>query len=74
MAPLHIGRLIALVGLIITLVALLVQTGALDWFGRLPGDLRIERPRFRLLVPWVSLLVVSAVFNLLVLAVQRLLR
>jgi hypothetical protein len=68
------GRLIVLVGLIIVMVGLLVWSGALGWFGRLPGDVRVERPGFRLYLPWVSLLVVSAAFNLLVLLVRRFLR
>jgi len=58
--------LLILVGLIVVLVGLLVSSGALNWFGRLPGDLRIERPDGRIMIPWVSLLVVSVVFNLLV--------
>ena len=66
MTPLHPGRLLILVGLIVVLVGLLVSSGALNWFGRLPGDLRIERPDGRIMIPWVSLLVVSVVFNLLV--------
>jgi hypothetical protein len=66
MTPLHPGRLLILIGLITVMVGLLVSTGALNWFGRLPGDLRIERPGGRIDVPWVSLLVISIVFNLLV--------
>jgi membrane protein implicated in regulation of membrane protease activity len=64
--PLHPGRLLILVGLIVVLVGLLVNSGALNWFGRLPGDLRIARPDGHIMIPWVSLLVVSIVFNLLV--------
>jgi membrane protein implicated in regulation of membrane protease activity len=34
-------------------------------FGRLPGDIAIERPGFRLYVPWVTMLIVSVVASLL---------
>ncbi|HOX27185.1 MAG TPA: DUF2905 domain-containing protein [Candidatus Krumholzibacteria bacterium] len=67
----QLGRLSGLFGLLIVMVGLLVWSGALNWFGRLPGDLRIERPRLRLQVPWVSLLLVSIAFNALVWCVQR---
>ncbi len=66
MPTLHPGRLLILIGLITVMVGLLVSSGALNWFGRLPGDIRIDRPGLRIDVPWVSLLVISIVFNLLV--------
>jgi hypothetical protein len=70
---LDVGRLLILLGLIIVMVGLLTWSGVLDWFGRLPGDLRSERPGFRFFLPLTSLLVASAVFNLLILVVRRLL-
>ena len=74
MPPEQLGRFLILAGLIIVMVGLLVWSGALNWFGRLPGDVRVEKPGFRLLVPWVSLLVVSVAVNLLVFLVRRFLR
>ncbi len=35
----------------------------LSWFGRLPGDIRIERPGFRLYAPLVSMLLVSLLLS-----------
>jgi hypothetical protein len=74
MPPEQLGRFLILAGLIIVMVGLLVWSGALNWFGRLPGDVRIEKPGFRLHVPWVSLLAVSVAVNLLVFLVRRFLR
>lgn len=71
MNPVHLGRLIVLVGLLVVMVGLLVWSGALGWFGRLPGDIRFERDGVRIYVPWVSLLVVSALFNGLIFALRR---
>jgi hypothetical protein len=68
---LDIGRLLILLGLIIVMVGLLTWSGALDWFGRLPGDVRSERPGFRFYLPLTSLLVASVVFNLLILVVRH---
>jgi len=74
MTPTQLGRIVGLFGLLMAMVGLLVWSGALNWFGRLPGDVRIDRPGLRIQIPWVSLLVVSAVFNALVWCVQRWLR
>jgi hypothetical protein len=40
--------------------------------GRLPGDLRIERPGFRLTIPLTTSLVVSLLLSALVWALSRL--
>jgi hypothetical protein len=71
MSPVQVGRIIVLVGMLSVMVGLLVWSGALNWFGRLPGDIRVERGDTRVFVPWVSLLVVSALFNLAMWAARR---
>lgn len=38
----------------------------LHWFGRLPGDIRIESARGRVFIPLTSMLLVSIVLTLLV--------
>ncbi|WP_456428208.1 DUF2905 domain-containing protein [Rhodocaloribacter sp.] len=65
------GLLLILIGLGIALVGLLVWTGALSWFGRLPGDLRIERPTVRVYIPITSMLLVSLLLSLLFYLVRR---
>lgn len=37
----------------------------LSWFGRLPGDIRIESGRTRIFIPITSMLIVSVVLTLL---------
>jgi hypothetical protein len=34
--------------------------------GRLPGDIAVERPHFRLYFPWVTCLLISVVLTLLI--------
>jgi hypothetical protein len=53
------------------LLGLLAWSGALSWFGRLPGDIRIERDTVRVYVPIVSMLVVSVVVSLLLYLVRK---
>ncbi|GAA3995476.1 hypothetical protein GCM10022408_02450 [Hymenobacter fastidiosus] len=44
----------------------------LGWFGRLPDDIRIERPGFRLYAPLASMLPVSIVVSLVTWLTRRL--
>ena len=71
MLTIHLGKLVVLVGLIIAMVGLLVWSGVLNWFGHLPGDIHSKRTGSRLFIPWVSLLLISVGFNLLVLLARR---
>ena len=66
------GPLIMLVGVAIILIGLLVWSGALPWFGRLPGDIRYERETVRIYVPIVSMILVSAVLSLVLYLARRL--
>jgi hypothetical protein len=50
---------------------LLVWSGALSWFGRLPGDIRYESGSTRVYVPWVSMLLISVVLSLVAALARR---
>lgn len=63
MARSSAGLLIVGAGILLVVIGLLVWSGALSWFGRLPGDIRVERPGFRLYVPLVSMLLLSVVIS-----------
>ena len=65
------GLAIVVAGVVIVLVGLLVWTGALSWFGRLPGDIRVERPNMRMYVPITSMLLVSVLISLVLAIVRR---
>jgi len=56
-------------GVFIIVVGLLIYSGGLSWFGRLPGDIRYESGSVRVYVPIVSMLPISLaltlIFNLL---------
>ncbi|MEQ8858208.1 MAG: DUF2905 domain-containing protein [Pseudomonadales bacterium] len=66
-----LGKWLMLAGAVLVLVGLLVQSGALGWFGRLPGDIRIERPNASFYFPITSMLLVSLALSLLVHALRR---
>ncbi|MGH7578972.1 MAG: DUF2905 domain-containing protein [Gemmatimonadales bacterium] len=72
MNPASPGPVLVLLGIGLILVGLLVWSGSLAWFGRLPGDIVIERETVRIHVPVVSMLVVSAVVSAALYLVRRL--
>jgi NAD/NADP transhydrogenase beta subunit len=65
------GALMVAVGVVLILIGLLMWSGSLEWFGRLPGDIRIERESVHIYVPIVSMLLVSAVLSLVLYLVRR---
>jgi DUF2905 family protein len=65
------GPAIVVAGLVIVAVGLLAWAGGLSWFGRLPGDVRIERESVRVYAPIVSMLVLSVVASLVLYVVRR---
>jgi len=60
-----LGRVLIVAGVAVIVLGLLIRTGALGWFGNLPGDIRIESERTRVFIPITSMLVVSVVLSLL---------
>lgn len=56
-----IGALLVFAG-----VAMLYAPWLVNWFGRLPGDIRIERDNGVIYIPVTSMLVVSVVLSLVV--------
>ncbi len=67
----EVGRWLVLAGLLLVIAGVLAQIGALSWFGRLPGDLRIQRPGFSFYFPVTSMLVLSALISLVGYLVRR---
>lgn len=64
-----LGLLVVVGGVFVILIGLLIYSGGLGWFGRLPGDIRYESGNVRVYVPLVSMLLISlaltVIFNLL---------
>jgi hypothetical protein len=73
MAERQLGLWIAAAGVALVAGGLLLWSGALSWFGRLPGDIRIERETVRIYVPLASMILVSVVLTLLINLIRRLL-
>lgn len=68
-----VGMLLVGLGVLAIVAGVLAMTGALGWFGRLPGDVRIESGTTRIYFPIVSMLLVSVLLTLVMAIVRRLL-
>jgi len=44
---------------------------ALNWFGKLPGDIRIENERSSIFIPITSMIIISIVFSILINVFKR---
>lgn len=66
-----LGPLIIGIGLAVVLIGILVVSGALSWFGRLPGDIRIRSEHTSVYIPIVSCLIVSLALTVVVSVVRR---
>ena len=68
-----LARVLILAGVVLVGLGLLLHLGpSVPYLGRLPGDIRIERPGFRLYFPITSCLLVSAVLSAAVWVISRL--
>lgn len=67
------GKVLILAGIAIAAVGLVIYLAGdkLQWFGKLPGDVRIEKENFRFYFPVTSLILVSLLLNLLIFFVRR---
>ncbi len=70
----EVGVLLIVAGAVVAGVGALALTGALGWFGNLPGDLRFERGdgTARVYIPLASMLVVSVVLSVAAAVLRRL--
>ncbi|MFB1484205.1 DUF2905 domain-containing protein [Corallococcus sp. RDP092CA] len=59
-----VGLMLVVAGLGLVVVGLLVWVGAFSWFGRLPGDLRVESGNTRIYAPLASMFLLSVLLSL----------
>lgn len=62
------GKWIIVAGIIIVIIGVLVYFfyNKLNWLGKLPGDIRIERENFRFYFPVVTMVIISIVLTILI--------
>ena len=57
----EIGAWLVGIGAVLVVLGGMAWVGWLSWFGRLPGDIRIERGNTQVFIPITSILIVSIV-------------
>ena len=62
------GKWIVTAGVIIVLIGVIIYFfhDKLNWIGRLPGDIRIEKENFRFYFPIVTMILLSLVATLVI--------
>ncbi len=66
-----VGLFVVIGGVCLIFVGILIYSGGLNWFGRLPGDFRYESDRVQVYVPIVSMLVISLALSLLLYLIRK---
>lgn len=68
------GKILVVIGIILVVAGAIVWLAGdkLDWLGRLPGDIRIEKENTRIYFPITTMLIVSALFSLIMYIIKRL--
>ena len=66
-----VGIVVVIAGGILVIVGLLIYSGALRWFGKLPGDIRYQSDHVQFYAPIVSMLIISLVLSLLFYLLRR---
>lgn len=67
------GKYIIIFGAIIIIAGIIVYffNGSLKWFGRLPGDVSIERKNFRFYFPFVTMIIISVILTIIVNIIKK---
>ena len=68
----EVGKLLVVIGAVIVLLGLALWSGfGAGWFGRLPGDIRIEREHSAFYFPIVTCIIISIVVSLILSFLRR---
>lgn len=68
------GLVIIAIGLGVILLGAIVWLGGLSWFGKLPGDIRVQGQSGTVFIPITSMIVISVVLSLALNLVMRIAR
>jgi membrane protein implicated in regulation of membrane protease activity len=61
----RIGTWLIIGGIVLLVLGVLANSGLLSWFGRLPGDIRVEREGMRFYFPITTMIVISIGLSLI---------
>ena len=69
-----IGKYLIIGGIFIVIVGVLLYffSNQFHWFGRLPGDIRVEKENFKFYFPVTSMILVSIILTILINLIRKL--
>ncbi len=67
----QIGVMVVVAGVFLIGLGVLIYSGAMRWFGKLPGDIRYESDHVQFYAPIVSMVIVSLILSLLFYLLRR---
>jgi H+/Cl- antiporter ClcA len=69
----QIGKLIIIAGVILVIAGAIISFAGnkLDWFGNLPGDIKIEKENVKVYFPVTTMIILSIVLSFLVWLVRK---
>ena len=67
------GKYIVIIGVAIVVIGILIYFfhDKLNWFGRLPGDIRIERDNFRFYFPITTMILLSVLISAILWVIRK---
>jgi len=67
------GKYIIIIGAVLIIVGIIIYffNDKLNWIGKLPGDIRIEKENFKLYFPLTTMLVLSLAVTLIINLIRR---
>ena len=72
----HIGKILLIIGTIIVILGLIVtyseKITVLKYFGKLPGDIRIEKDNFSFHFPIVTCIILSIIITIILKIISKL--
>jgi len=70
----QIGKFIIIAGITIVLIGVIVYffSDKLTWFGRLPGDIRVEKENFKFYFPITTMILLSLLLTLVLNILKKL--
>jgi len=71
-----IGKLLIIAGIIILIAGIIIYffSDKLNWFGKLPGDIRVERDNFKVYFPITTMVLLSILVSAILYLINRFFR
>jgi len=67
------GKYVVLIGLVVVIIGTIIYLfdEKLQWLGRLPGDIRLEKENFKFFFPVTTMIILSVILNLILWIVRK---